>query len=86
MPTKPKTFVKKDMPTPAEMEEYLARIRSAKNCFPQISGFPELPENMKNLSYKTANDIERVLLMVHDTIGNIEKSRVYSGELQSGGF
>lgn len=86
MPTKPKTWAKEDMPTPAEMEEYLARIRSTKDCFPQISGFPEIPEDMNHLSVEGANNIERLLLMVHDTIGNIEKSRIYSGELQSGGF
>lgn len=86
MLTKPKTWAKEDMPTPVEMDEYLDRIRSTKDCFSQISGFPELPENMKNLSYKTANDIEQLLLMVHNTIGNIKKSRVYSGELQAGGF
>lgn len=86
MPTKPKTFVKEDMPTPAEMAEYLTRIRSAKDCFPQISGFPEIPEDMNHLGIEGANNIERLLLMVHNAIGNMEKSRVYSGEMQSGGF
>lgn len=85
MPTKPKIWTKKDMPSPSEMEEYLARIRAVKSSFPGF-GFPEIPENMDRLTAETANDIERVLLMAHNTIGSLEKSRVYSGEIQSGGF
>lgn len=85
MPTKPKIWTKKDMPSPSEMEEYLARIRAVKGSFPGL-GFPEIPEDMDHLTAETANDIERVLLMAHNTIGALEKSRVYSGELQSGGF
>lgn len=86
MPTKPKTWAKEDMPTPVEMEGYLNRVRATMGCFQQISGFPDISENMDHLSIEAANNIERALLMVHSTIGNIEKSRVYSGELQSGGF
>lgn len=86
MPTKPKTWTKEDMPTPTEMDGYLNRVRAVRNCFQQISGFPDIPESMDHLSIEAANNIERALLMVHETIGNIEKGRVYSGELQAGGF
>lgn len=86
MPTKPKTWAKTDMPSPAEMEEYLARIRAVRMAAPGISNFPELPENTDDLTVDTANDLEWTLLIAHRTIEALEKSRVYSGELQSGGF
>lgn len=85
MPTKPKIWTKQDMQRPPEMQEYLNRIRAVKGSFPGLR-FPEIPEDMDRLTVETANDIERVLLMAHNTIGALEKSRVYSGELQSGGF
>ena len=41
---------------------------------------------MSRLTFEAANDIERVLLLVYGFLVGLEKSRVYSGELQSGGF
>lgn len=86
MPGKPKTWDKSDMPTPEDMKTYLSRIRAVRSAFSAVSGFPEVPENMSHLTVEKANDIERVLLRVHETIERLEKSRVYSGELQAGGF
>ena len=86
MPAKPKTWTMWDMPSPAEMEEYLSRIRAAGEAFPGVEGFPALPPDMEGLTFEEANDIEMTLSRVHDTINRLETSRVYSGELQSGGF
>lgn len=85
MPTKPKIWTKKDMPSPSEMEEYLNRIRAVKGSFQGLR-FPNIPEDMDHLTVEAANNIERILLAAHNTIRALEKSRVYSGELQSGGF
>lgn len=86
MATKPKIWAKQDIPTPGEMETYLARIRAVRGAFPGVSTLPRVPEDMDHLTLESANDIERVLLLVQNTLGRLEKSRVYSGELQSGGF
>lgn len=83
---KPKIWTKQDIPTPAEMEEYLDRIRAVKSAFSGISGMPEVPADMDHLTFEEANDMERTLLMVRRTMGTLAKSRVYSGELQAGGF
>lgn len=86
MPTKPKIWTKTDMPSPAEMEKYLDRIRAVRGASPGISDFPELPGDMDGMTVETANDLERTLLIAHRAMEALEKSRVYSGELQSGGF
>lgn len=86
MPEKPKTWSKSDIPTTEDMGTYLSRIRAVRSAFSAVSGFPEVPENMNHLTVEKANDIERVLLIAHSTIGNLEKGRMYSGELQAGGF
>ncbi len=83
---KPREWTIKDIPAAGEMEAYLTRIRDVKSAFPNIAGFPELPEDMSRLTFEAANDIERVLLLVYGFLVDLEKSRVYSGELQSGGF
>lgn len=86
MPTKPKIWTMTDIPAPAEMAEYLARVQAARDVFRGAAGFPPLPPDMDRLTFEEANDIERVLLMVNETIDTMKKSRVYSGELQAGGF
>lgn len=83
---KPRAWTMEDIPAAGEMEAYLTRIRDVKSAFPNIAGLPELPEDMSRLTFEAANNIERVLLLVYDVLGDLEKSRVYSGELQSGGF
>lgn len=80
------SWTTRDIPSPAEMEAYLAPIRAAREAFPGVSGFPELPETMDHFTFETANDLERVLVIVHGTLMALNKSRVYSGELQGGSF
>ena len=86
-PTLKKIWTIHDIPTPPDMEAYLAYIRAAMDIFPNTE-FPPLPENMNNLTFEGANNIERVLLKVGELVAEIQKnrSRIYSGELQSGGF
>ncbi len=85
MPTKPKTWAVGEIPKPREMEDYLAWISAVRDAFQNVGGFPELPPNMDGLTFEKANDIERVLLIADRTFDNMKKSRVFSGELQSGG-
>lgn len=85
MPT-PKTWRKEDIPTPNEMEVYLSRIQAVRDAFPGVSDFPPLPADMNKLTFEEANNLERVLLRVHETITQMKNSRVYSGETASGGF
>lgn len=86
MPIKPKVWTKKDFPTPKEMGEYLSRVEAARVPFSSVFAYPTLPADMDKLTFEKANDIERVLLTTHEAIKKVEHSRVYSGELQAGGF
>ena len=85
MATKPKLWTMRDIPRLPEMEKYLGRVQAAREAFRNVDGFPELPLDMDRLTFEEANDIERVLLLVHETMERLEKSRVYSGEFLTGG-
>lgn len=85
MPTKPKIWTMGDVPRPSEAAVFLARVQAARDAFRKAEGFPELPPDMDRLTFEEANDIERALLRVQETIGRLEKSRVYSGEFLTGG-
>lgn len=86
MPTKPKTWTTRDIPSPAEMEAFLAHIKAARDAFPGVVSFPPLPPDMEELTFEEANDIERILSIVDETIKAAGTSIVFSGEFQSGGY
>lgn len=81
-----KEWTTRDIPTISEMEEYLAQIRQVHEALSVPDGTPGVPESMDKLTYKEANDIEKILLSVSDTISRISLSSVQCGEIQSGGF
>lgn len=86
MPTKPKIWTKKDIPTAEEMKTYLTRVRAVREKLPLPERAPQVPQDMDGLTFEEANDIERILVMANETIDRMKKSRVFSGELQAGGF
>ena len=82
----PKQYTKHDIPTPPDMAEYLARVAAVWEVFPGLPGLPALPTDMDALTFQEANDLERILERVGAAAENIGKSRVYAGEIYSGGF
>lgn len=82
----PKIWTKTDMPVPSNMAEYLNQVQGVRNAAGVPWGTPEIPANMDNLTYQTANDLERILLAVRGTVERIPKSWIYSGEFRAGGF
>ena len=75
----------RDIPTPADAAEYLARIQAVRNAFPGLPSLPDVPPDMDHLTYQEANDIERILSMVDGAISRISVDRIYAGEFTSGG-
>lgn len=54
-----------DVPTMSEMSRYLGNIKSVRAyCGSTI----ELPESMNHLTYETANNIEKILLVAYDKV------------------
>lgn len=76
----------RDIPTPADAAEYLARIQAVRNVFPGLPGLPEVPPDMEHFTYQEANDIEQILSMIDGAISRIPVDRVYAGEFTAGGI
>ena len=62
-----------------------ALFSSVPCCAAALPGTPEPPEDMQHLTFRAANDIEMALLGAERSIHAMEKSWVYSGEIESGG-
>lgn len=84
--TTPHIYTIRDKPRPADMADYLARVRAVGDALAVLPGTPEPPEDMQYLTFQGANNIELALLGAERAIHAMEKSWVYSGEIESGGF
>ncbi len=82
----PKIYTIRDRPRPADMADYLDRVRAVRDALAALPGTPEPPEDMQHLTFQAANDIELALLGAERAIHAMEKSWIYSGETTSGGF
>lgn len=79
-----KDWLTSDAPTASQMEAYRQNIVTLRSQIAVMASTPETPETMRFLDYLKANDIERILLAVEDTLRRLEKTFWYSGEIYSG--
>lgn len=70
-----------DIPTQADIDQYLADIAEIRSALPVPSDTPKVPT--MPLDYRKANDIESILILVDQLVQNIAKSWFYSGDLYS---
>ena len=63
---------------------YLGCLGTLRGVLTLPDGTPETPETMKNLTYTTANNIEKILLAVDEAINRSIAFLYYSGEIYSG--
>lgn len=84
--TPPKIYTIHDIPRPADMADYLTRVRAVSERLGKLPGTPSPLEDMEHLTYQGANDIELALLGAERAVHAMEKSWIYSGETTSGGF
>lgn len=81
----PKTdWTEDNVPTRKQLETYRRNIAELRRQLTVMQSTPETPETMRFLDYLKANDIERILLAVEDTLRRLEKTFWYSGEIYSG--
>jgi len=84
--TPPRVYTIRDIPRPADMADYLSRVRAVSERLAKLPGTPEPPQDMEHLDFQAANDIEFALLGAERAINSMENSWFYSGEIEAGGF
>lgn len=73
-----------DIPTPESMTAYLADVAALRAVLTVAADTPEVPEDMERLTWKEANDIEKILVDVDELLTRMAAAWFYSGELYAG--
>ena len=66
------------------IEAYRANVASIRGAFAQLAATAQTPADLELLTWAEANDIERILQAVDDSLRRMALSRWYSGEIYSG--
>lgn len=56
------------IPSPEDMEAYLSGLSSLRGALPVTQAAPKVPPDMEGLTWREANDIERILLDVDEML------------------
>lgn len=73
-----------DIPTQESMTAYLADVATLRAALTVAADTPEVPEDMERLTWKEANDIEKILVDVDELLTRMAAAWFYSGELYAG--
>lgn len=73
-----------NIPTPESMTAYLADVAALRAALTVAAGTPEVPEDMERLTWKEANDIEKILVDVDELLTRMAAAWFYSGDLYAG--
>lgn len=73
-----------DYITPTAAREYLNTVIAARGIFAVYPDTPAVPETLAALSYKSANDIERILRDIDELITKSQAMMYYSGDIYAG--
>ena len=69
-----------DIPTVADMTEYLRAVSIIRNALARFPGTPIAPTNARGLSFIQANEIEKILQSVDTAVNNMIAAYRYCGE------
>lgn len=69
-----------DIPTKAQMSQYLDELQKLRDVFAVAKDTPEVPDTMDKLTYQEANDIEQILINIDNVIVRIIGSFKRSGQ------
>lgn len=85
VPVSPKIdWTDSDIPKESDMQTYLEDVEILRSALTVLPETPEVPEDMEELTYEEANDIERILLVVDALITNMINAYFYSNEINCG--
>lgn len=63
-----------NIPTESTTARYLSNIDNLRSVISVFESTPETPESMKNFTFESANDIEKILTDVNTLVDNISKN------------
>lgn len=72
------------IPTTTDMTNLINDIKAIRNTIGAYSDTPAVPSNMSKLNYKTANNIEKILIDADRLLSNLTESWRYAGEVIAG--
>lgn len=73
-----------DIPTAGQMAAYLRDVATLRGSIAVMASTPPTPDSASGLTWREANDIERILLDVDELLTRIAAAWFYSGELYAG--
>lgn len=78
------TWLSADEPTYVDFATYLQDTQKLRDMLTMPQGTPEVPPDLRFLTYTEANDIERILQTIYILLGRLVQSWYYSDEIFSG--
>lgn len=75
-------WTESDIPTQADIDQYLSDIEAIRSALPLPPSAPSTPT--MPLDWSKANDIESILLLVDTLLQSISQNWVYAGDVYSG--
>ena len=73
-----------DIPTAEQMAAYLRDVAALRGAIAVMASTPPTPDSASGLTWREANDIERILLDVDELLTRMAAAWFYSGELYAG--
>lgn len=70
--------------TEEDATRYLGNISKLRSFFPMYPTTPLVPSVIEKINFRSANDIEKILVDVSEIFTNLSNSHYYSGELFAG--
>jgi hypothetical protein len=71
-----------DVPTTADMTRYLGNVAKIREHCSSVPNLPAIPSSMNKLTYKSANNIEKILTIAYQVADRVIRSgEIYSGEV-----
>lgn len=72
--SQPGEYQREQSPTAVDLDVYRSNIEAMRKVLPLPKDTPDAPANMENLTLTEANNIEKILLAIEDTINRIERT------------
>lgn len=73
-----------DIPTAGQMAAYLRDVATLRGSIAVMASTPPTPDSASGLTWREANDIERILLDVDELLTLMAAAWFYSGDLYAG--